>query len=284
MEMPGFDLRPYVRAFDAAVNAGMDGMTRAGSGGFRAVRRGLDGLFDGLSDLLLLAPFWLLALAVGLLAGRSIGWKGGLASALGMALCHGMGLWEDTLETLSLVLIAVTLAVLIGVPVGIWAGYRARVAALLDPVLDLIQTLPPYLYLLPAIGFLGFGPATAIVATVIVAVAPVIRLTALGFRRTPREFLELGEAVGATPWIAFARLRLPFAMPSIMAGLNQSLMMAFGMVVIAGIVGSGGLGERIYGAVRRLDIALSVNAAIAIVILTIIIDRVSQSTRKERGV
>ena len=127
------------------------------------------------------------------------------------------------------------------------------------------------------LAFLGYGPATAIVATFVVALPPVIRLSAHGFRMTPVEFAELGQATGAKPVDAFLKIRVPFALPSVMAGINQSLMMAFGMVVIAGIVGSGGLGETIYGAVRKLDIALSVNAAIAIVILTIIIDRISQA-------
>lgn len=157
-----------------------------------------------------------------------------------------------------------------------------RLDRALTPALDLIQTLPPYIYLLPAIALLGYGPATALVATVIVAVPPAIRLTALGIRMTPREFIELGHATGVTPAQMFFKIRLPFAVPSIMAGINQSLMMAFGMVVIAGIVGSGGLGETIYGAIRTLDIAKSIDAAIAIVILTMILDRLTQSAAERR--
>ncbi|TIP82193.1 MAG: ABC transporter permease subunit, partial [Mesorhizobium sp.] len=150
----------------------------------------------------------------------------------------------------------------------------------LEPVLDLIQTLPPYIYLLPAIALLGYGPATALIATFIVAMPPAIRLTSLGIRMTPREFIELGQASGLTPRQMFTKIRLPFAIPSVMAGINQSLMMAFGMVVIAGIVGSGGLGETIYSAVRTLDIATSINAAIAIVILTMVLDRFTQSAAR----
>ncbi|WP_292127725.1 ABC transporter permease subunit, partial [Mesorhizobium sp.] len=156
-------------------------------------------------------------------------------------------------------------------------GFGRAFDRFLEPILDLIQTLPPYIYLLPAIALLGYGPATALVATFIVAMPPAIRLTALGIRMTPREFVELGHATGLTPWQMFVKIRLPFAIPSVMAGINQSLMMAFGMVVIAGIVGSGGLGETIYSAVRTLDIATSINAAIAIVILTMVLDRLTQS-------
>ncbi|WP_040584263.1 ABC transporter permease subunit, partial [Mesorhizobium amorphae] len=144
----------------------------------------------------------------------------------------------------------------------------------------LIQTLPPYIYLLPAIALLGYGPATALIATFIVAMPPAIRLTSLGIRMTPLEFIELGQASGLTTWQMFIKIRLPFAIPSVMAGINQSLMMAFGMVVIAGIVGSGGLGETIYSAVRTLDIATSINAAIAIVILTMVLDRLTQSAAR----
>lgn len=277
------DLAPWIKRFDTSVDAGMAWLTDHGGGVFDLVRAGLDGLFDTLTAGLLALPFWAVAGGIGALALHRLGWKAGVAAAGGMLLCQAIGLWSATVETMALVLISVLLAVLAGVPVGIWAGYSARVTAVLDPVLDLVQTLPPYIYLLPAIAFLGYGPATAIAATVIVAVPPVIRLSALGFRQTPVEFIELGAATGATPRDAFLKIRLPFAWPSIMAGINQSLMMAFGMVVIAGIVGSGGLGKTIYGAIRKLDIAQSVNAAIAIVVLTIIIDRISQSAGRTGG-
>jgi len=271
------DLTPWVAGFDATVDRGMAWATDHGGVVFDLIRTALEGVFDLMIDSLLLVPFWLVAIAFGAVAGRVLGWKAGFATAAGLALCRVMGLWGATVETACLVLISVLLAVVVGVPVGVFAGYSPRLTRFLDPVLDLIQTLPPYIYLLPAIAFLGYGPATAIVATFVVALPPVIRLSAHGFRMTPVEFIELGHATGAKPVDAFLKIRVPFALPSVMAGINQSLMMAFGMVVIAGIVGSGGLGETIYGAVRKLDIALSVNAAIAIVILTIIIDRISQA-------
>lgn len=277
------DLHFWITSFDRRVDAGMDWLSDHGGAAFDIVRMGLDGMFDQLSAALLVLPFWVLALATGALATRRLGWASGLASGLGLALCQAIGLWSETIETLCLVIISVFLAVLAGVPLGVLSGYRPRLTRVVDPVLDLIQTLPPYIYLLPAIAFLGYGPATAIAATVIVAMPPVIRLSALGFRMTPVEFIELGEATGARPVDAFLKIRVPFALPSIMAGINQSLMMAFGMAVIAGIVGSGGLGKTIYGAIRKLDIALSVNAAIAIVILTIIIDRITQSVGKRDG-
>jgi len=273
--------KQQIKAFDHAIDAAMTWIGTHGSAAFSALRALLEGGYGGLLWLLQLPPWWGLALACGVLAWRSVGWVFGLIATAGLALCWAMGLWPETLETLALVLSATTIAVLVGGLVGVLAGYNPRVASIVDPVLDLIQTLPPYLYLLPAIAFLGYGPATAILATFIVVVPPTVKLTALGIARTPTEFMELGAATGASGWQTFAKIRLPFAARSIMAGVNQSLMMAFGMVVIAGIVGSGGLGQTIYASVRTLDIAKSVDAAIAIVVLTIVLDRISQKASKE---
>jgi glycine betaine/proline transport system permease protein len=188
-----------------------------------------------------------------------------------------MGLWPETMSTFALVITSTCLALVLGLPLGVLAGLMPKLDHAVEPALDLIQTMPPYIYLLPAIALLGYGPATALLATLIVAMPPAIRLTSLGIRRTPKEFVELGQATGMTDAQMFFKIRLPFALPSIMTGINQSLMMAFGMVVIAGIVGSGGLGETIYEAIRTLDIGKSIDAAIAIVILTIVIDRLTQS-------
>ncbi|WP_042776820.1 ABC transporter permease [Sinorhizobium fredii] len=247
---------------------------------FEAIRSVLEGTYDGILWLLQLAPFYVIAILGALLGWRLINLLSGLLIGAALVFCALMGLWAETMSTLALVATATILALVVGIPIGIVAGFVRRFDSALEPVLDLIQTLPPYIYLLPAIALLGYGPATALIATVIVAMPPAIRLTSLGIRMTPHEFIELGQASGLTPWQMFTKIRLPFAIPSLMAGINQSLMMAFGMVVIAGIVGSGGLGETIYGAVRTLDIATSINAAIAIVILTMVLDRLTQSAAR----
>jgi glycine betaine/proline transport system permease protein len=244
---------------------------------FDAMRSVLEGTYDGILWLLQFAPFYVIAIIGALLGWRLISLLSGILIGVALLFCALMGLWAETMSTLALVATATILALIVGIPIGIVAGFAKAFDNALEPVLDLIQTMPPYIYLLPAIALLGYGPATALVATVIVAMPPAIRLTSLGIRMTPNEFIELGQATGLTPWQMFTKIRLPFAIPSIMAGINQSLMMAFGMVVIAGIVGSGGLGETIYGAVRTLDIATSINAAIAIVILTMVLDRLTQS-------
>lgn len=271
------DWDEVIDGFDAAVEAAMAWTGVHGSGIFSFIRSALEGGYGAILWLFGLMPFWVLALAVGLLGWRLLGLGFGVLAAAGLVLCRALGLWAETVETMSLVLSATTMAVLIGGTVGVFAGLSPRFGRLLDPVLDLLQTLPPYIYLLPSIAFLGYGPATAILATFIVAVPPTVKLTALGIARTPVEFLELGAASGASEAQIFAKIRLPFALRSVMTGINQSLMMAFGMVVIAGIVGSGGLGEIIYSAVRTLDMARSFDAAIAIVVLTILLDRLSQT-------
>lgn len=266
-----------ITGFDARVDLIMAWTASHGAGAFTLLRALLEGGYGAVLWLLTLPPFWGIAIVGALLGWRCLGPVFGALAGVGLAFCWALGLWKETMQTMALVLSATTMAVLVGAGIGVFAGLNARFARILDPVLDLVQTLPPYIYLLPSIAFLGYGPATAILATFIVALPPVIKLTALGIRQTPVQFLELGAASGATDLQVFAKIRLPFALRSIMTGVNQSLMMAFGMVVIAGIVGSGGLGATIYDAVRKLDIARSFNAAIAIVILTIVLDRLSQS-------
>lgn len=221
-------------------------------------------------------PDYVVIAIVAGLAWRLAGWGIGLAAGLGLSLCLAMGLWGVTMDTLGLVVSATTLALLIGFPTGIVLGYLPKADRVVEPLLDMMQTLPPYIYLLPSIALMGYGPATALLATVVVALPPVIKLASLGIRMTPKEFIELGQANGVTRLQMFVKIRLPFALPSILAGMNQSLMMAFGMVVIAGIVGSGGLGETIYGAIRTLDIAKSIDATVAIVVLTMALDRITQ--------
>ncbi|PSH70418.1 ABC transporter permease [Phyllobacterium brassicacearum] len=271
------DISVITDTFDEWTDVTLSWISDNGEGLFDFIRAVLEGTYDGILWLLQLAPFYVIAIIAAALGSRLVNiWFGGLAG-LALILCAFMGLWAETMSTLALVMTATVLALLVGIPIGVVAGFSMALDRVLEPVLDLIQTLPPYIYLLPAIALLGYGPATALVATFIVAMPPAIRLTSLGIRMTPREFIELGQATGLTPWQMFTKIRLPFAVPSVMAGINQSLMMAFGMVVIAGIVGSGGLGETIYGSIRTLDIATSINAAIAIVVLTMILDRLTQS-------
>jgi glycine betaine/proline transport system permease protein len=275
------DTQDLSGAIDEAIDNALDWISTHAGGFFDALRLVLGAFYKGVAWALGAPPFFVVLIAIALLSWRAVGWRFAVATAIGLTLCAAMGLWSETMATLALVIAATVLALLIALPIGILAGFSPRLNAALTPALDMIQTLPPYIYLLPAIALLGFGPATALVATVIVAIPPALRLTAHGIRLTPQNFLELGQASGSTSTQMFVKIRLPFAMPSIMAGVNQCLMMAFGMVVIAGIVGSGGLGTSIYDAIRTLDIAKSVDAGIAIVILTMILDRITEAAVKD---
>lgn len=266
----------FIASLDDAIEDALSWLDDHGGIVFDTIRHALAGVYDAVEWVLLTPPFYVVAVLVLLAGWRIVGARFGLFAALGLLLCAGMDLWAETMETLALVTTAMVFALLFSIPVGILAGYFPRLKRAAEPALDLIQTLPPYLYLLPAIALLGYGPATALAATCIVALPPALRLTALGIGQTPQEFVELGQANGIRPLQMFVKIRLPFAFASIMAGVNQSLMMAFGMVVIAGIVGSGGLGETIYGAIRTLDIGTSIDAAIAMVVLTIVLDRLTQ--------
>jgi glycine betaine/proline transport system permease protein len=271
------DITTLTDAFDAGTEAALDWLENNGGFVFDFLRTVLEGFYDGVLWALNAPPFYVVAAVFALLGWRLMNVWSGALTGIALVFCAVMGLWPETTSTLALVVTATVLALAISLPIGVVAGFWPALDRLLAPILDLIQTLPPYIYLLPAIALFGFGPATAMVATVVVALPPALRLTALGIRLTPTEFLELGQASGMNGWQMFYKIRLPFAMPSIMAGINQSLMMAFGMVVIAGIVGSGGLGQTIYEAIRTLDIAKAIDGAVAIVILTMVLDRLSQS-------
>jgi glycine betaine/proline transport system permease protein len=262
--------------FDDLVDRGLGWLSDNASGIFDGLAHVLDSIFSGINSALTLPPFWVIIVLAALLGWVGLGRGFALFAGAGLALCFAMNLWAETMSTLALVLSSTILALLFAIPLGIVVGLTARMSRWTDVVLDFLQTMPPYIYLVPGIALLGYGSATAMCATSIVAIPPAMRLTAHGIRMTPHQFRELGTATGMRPFEALCKIRLPFALPSILAGVNQSLMLGFGMVVIAGIAGSGGLGQSVYEAVRTLQIDKSINAGIAIVVLTIILDRLSQ--------
>lgn len=271
------DFEPFADSFDRRVDDALFWVQDNAAFLFDGLRTLFSTTYDSVLGLLTLGPWYAVIVVIAIVGSFVVGIRYGIFAALGLVACWAMGLWPDTMSTFALVLSATFYALLLALPLGVLAGLTPLLDNVVEPTFDLIQTMPPYIYLLPAIALLGYGPATALAATIVVAMAPAVRLTSLGIRQTPGEFLELSQATGMTGLQKFFKIRLPFAVPSIMAGINQSLMLAFGLVVIAGIVGSGGLGQTIYSAIRTLDIAESINAAIAIVILTMIIDRFTQN-------
>lgn len=195
---------------------------------------------------------------------------------LGLSLIWNLGLWSATVSTIALVLIATLTAILIGVPLGILAAMYRPVDRTVMPVLDVMQTMPAFVYLIPAIPFFGLGKVAAIFSTVVFAMPPAIRLTCLGIRQVPRELVECAEAFGSNRWQRLVKLELPLATPTILAGVNQTVMLALSMVVIAAMIGAKGLGGEVWKAIQRLQMGAGFEAGIGIVIVAIILDRVLQ--------
>ncbi len=199
-----------------------------------------------------------------------------LFSVLGLLLVWNMGLWEATLSTISLVLISTLFAIIIGVPLGIASSMNNIIYKIVFPILDIMQTMPAFVYLIPAIPFFGLGKVGAIFSTVIFSMPPAIRLTCLGIRQVPRELVECAEAFGSDRWQKLFKLELPLAAPTIMAGINQAVMLALSMVVIAAMIGAKGLGGEVWRAIQRMEMGMGFEAGIGIVIVAIILDRVLQ--------
>ncbi|MFI5669984.1 ABC transporter permease/substrate binding protein [Streptomyces sp. NPDC051704] len=257
------------------VDSGVDFLQRHLSWLFDAISALVTGLYDGIHAVLD-APAPLLF--AGILA-VAAWWLRGLLAALlafaGFALVDSVDLWADAMSTLSLVLVATLVTLVIAVPLGIWASRSDRVSAVLRPVLDFMQTMPAMVYLIPGIIFFGVGVVPGIIATIIFALPPGVRMTELGIRQVDAELVEAADAFGTTPRDTLVRVQLPLALPTIMAGINQVIMLGLSMVVIAGMVGGGGLGGAVYRAIGNVDIGLGFEAGISIVILAMYLDRMT---------
>ncbi|PAV29810.1 choline ABC transporter permease subunit [Virgibacillus profundi] len=259
----------------------------------------LEGFFDfiflvssrtinGIDDFLVWLPWWLFILII-----IALGWyfKSILTGVLFGAfifLIGTFGLWEDMMTTIAIILTAVIICLLIGIPSGIWMAYSKGFSNVMRPILDAMQTMPSFVYLIPAIFFFGLGNVSAIFATLIYALPPVIRLTELAIRGVDKEVIESAQSFGSSRLQMLRKIQLPQALPTIMAGVNQTTMMALAMVVIASMVGASGLGEQVLVAINRIDIALGFEAGISIVFLAVIIDRITNGVadkfQKHRGV
>ena len=249
---------------------------------FDGITIGLEGLVDGIVNGLGFIPVILLIIIVSLLAWKVCNWKIGLFTLIGLFLIDNLGYWENMLETVALVLTAVVIAIIIGIPLGIWASQSASVCKIVEPILDFMQTMPAFVYLLPSIFFFNIGVVPGVVASVIFAMPPTIRLTILGIHQVPEELIEATEAFGSTTSQRLLKVQLPLAMPTMMAGINQSIMLALSMVVIASMVGAPGLGADVYRAVTQLKIGIGFEAGLAIVIVAIILDRITQNIAKNK--
>jgi glycine betaine/proline transport system permease protein len=242
---------------------------------WRFIREVLGGAYDGLGEALNLLPAWVVILLLGVLALLARGWLFGLGATASLFLIELMGQWENTMLTLSMVTVACVVAAVIAIPVGIAAARSQTVSSIVRPVLDFMQTMPALLYVLLAVLIFSVGVVPGIVATIIFAMPPGIRLTELGIRQVDPEVVEAGHAFGSSPGKILRQVQLPLALPTIMAGINQVIMLALAMVVLAGMVGGPGLGQVVLASLSRLDIGLGFEAGLSVVILAIYLDRVT---------
>lgn len=239
-------------------------------------------LTGSLKDFLLLFPPWLLCLLLIALALWRVGWRFALFAAFALGLILGMNLWVETMETLALVLASSLVALVIGIPIGIAMARNDYIEAFVRPVLDFMQTMPPFVYLIPAAIFFGLGEVPGTIATVVFAMPPAVRLTNLGIRQVNKENVEAGLAFGCTDRQLLFKVQIPLALPSLMAGINQTIMLSLSMVVIASMIGAGGLGNTVLTGIQRLNVGLGFEGGLGVVILAILLDRITQSFAPRR--
>jgi glycine betaine/proline transport system permease protein len=251
---------------------------------------------SGLEAILLFLPDWMMVVVFAALA-WAVASRGVAAFTLigmgllaevnfalfGVELTIGMGYWETTMQTLALIVTASLFSLLVGIPVGIWAAKSETVDKAVRPILDFMQTMPPFVYLIPAVVLFGLGTVPGVIATFIFATPPSVRLTNLGIRQVSEEAVEAAQSFGSTPAQLLFKVELPMALPTIMAGVNQTVMLALSMVVIAALIGASGLGQPVVEGLQQLRIAKGFEGGLGIVILAIFLDRVTQAAGEKAG-
>ncbi|WP_254277778.1 proline/glycine betaine ABC transporter permease [Halomonas sp. 3H] len=275
MEFPRIPLGQWIEG-------GLDWLTSEYSVVTRGISRVTQTGIDGLNDALMWLPEWGLMAILAAVCWKVANLRLAIGAVAGLAVIWNLGLWNPMIETLTLVVIATLVAVTIAIPVGIAAALSERLYRGIMPVLDFMQTMPAFVYLIPAIPFFGIGSVSAIFATVIFSMPPAIRFTTLGIRQVPVELIEAADAYGATRRQKLLKVQLPMSLPTVMAGINQTIMLALSMVVIAAMIGADGLGSEVWRAIQRLRPGDGFEAGIAVVILAMLLDRLTQSLRKQR--
>ncbi|QPC43068.1 proline/glycine betaine ABC transporter permease [Kaustia mangrovi] len=244
---------------------------------FRAAQWPVDKVLSNLNDLLQVIPFAAILAIFVLIAWRFAGRGVAIFTLVSLALLETVGLWSETMTTLSMILTAVVFCAAVGIPLGILAAGSDRFEAILRPILDIMQTIPPFVYLVPIVMLFGVGMVPGVIATIIFALPPIIRLTNLGIRQVRDELVEAGYAFGSTRRQVLIDIQIPLALRTIMAGLNQTLMLALSMAVIAALIGAGGLGLTVFTGLGRLDVGMAFLGGLGIVLLAIILDRITQA-------
>nr|WP_199075322.1 proline/glycine betaine ABC transporter permease [Pedobacter sp. ASV19] len=244
---------------------------------FDIIKLAVESVVNSVESILMFPPFFVVILLIAFLAWKRTGLGVTILTLAGLTLIWAMGYWEQTMSTLALILSSAFMALLMGVPLGIWAAKKPLAKKVIRPVLDFMQTMPAFVYLIPAVLFFGLGKVPGAFATIIFAMPPAVRLTTLGISQVPEDIVEATRSFGASPRQLLFKVELPLALPTILAGVNQTIMMALSMVVISAMIAAGGLGETVLKGITQLKIGLGFEGGISVVILAIILDRITQS-------
>lgn len=249
---------------------------------FDAITRLIEAILGGIETVLLMPPAYVVIAAAAVLAALLANIRIAVIAALALTFCLLSGLWIASMQTLALVSAAVAISVSVAFPLGILASRYRRLEAAIRPILDIMQTVPPWVYLIPAVMIFSLGRVPAIIATIIYGIPPMLRLTTLAFNQVPKDLLELGRATGASPRSILFKIEIPSATPTLLVGLNQCILLSLAMVVLAGLVGAGGLGAEVTRGLTRMEMGLGLRAGLAIVAIAILLDRLSGSALQRR--
>lgn len=274
--MSWYTFEDKVIPLDQWIETGVDWLVENYRDFFQFVKIPIETSLEGLDWALNAINPWLVILVFAILTWKFAGKITTVFSTFTLVLVGLLGLWEQTMTTLAMVVVAVVFCAIVGIPLGIASARNDRFEAILRPLLDTMQTTPAFVYLIPVVMLFSIGPVSGVIATIVFAMPPIVRLTNLGIRQVHPELVEAGEAFGATSMQVLVRIQIPQAWPSIMAGLNQTIMMAISMVVIAALIGAGGLGMPVFQGLNNLDIGLATIGGIGIVLLAMVLDRVTQ--------
>ncbi|EHS49664.1 ABC-type transporter, integral membrane subunit [Rhizobium sp. PDO1-076] len=251
---------------------------------FSAITRFIELVLGAIEGVLLYPPFYVVMLVAAGVAALLAGWRLAIVALASLGFCLLAGLWTASMQTLALVTVSVALSVTIAFPLGILASRYRKLETALRPILDIMQTVPPWVYLIPAVMIFSLGRVPAIIATIVYGVPPMLRLTTLAFKQVPRDLMELGHAIGAPPRAILLKIEIPSATPTLLVGLNQCILLSLAMVVLAGLVGAGGLGAEVTRGLTRMEMGLGLRAGLAIVAVAILLDRLSKGALQGRSV
>lgn len=259
----------YVEKFIEWLTVNLDGF-------FQVIKTALLWLVNAFGWVFEIIPVYVMILLIALIAWRIAGKGTAIFTIIGLILINSIGLWTETMKTLAMVMSSALIAIIIGIPLGIWMSKNNVVNTIVRPILDFMQTMPAFVYLIPAVLFFDLGEVPGVVATIIFAMPPIVRLTSLGIRQVPEDVIEASKAFGSTSRQMLFKVQFPLAMPTILAGLNQTIMLSLSMVVISAMIGAKGLGDIVLRGITQMRIGQGFEGGLAVVILAMILDRITQ--------